>query len=192
VDEVKLSSAIHDVSTEERFTRWAGTRGTGWIDHILYSQETPTTVLVGASILDQSVWAGISDHRWVIAGFSFPDSIPQQPIPKRPVPVPPDVDLTDKKRVTQYQQRLSQVISNVKNPEASERLLQICLASQRTAKEIFGRRTTTGNTSMGGAHISSLSKLKQHAYWKYGDASLERRATHAGEGTESKRVSSRK
>jgi hypothetical protein len=45
---------------------------------------------------------------------------------------------------------------------------------------------------MGGAHTSSLSKLKQHAYWKYGDASLERRATHAGEGTESQRVSSRK
>ena len=141
VDEVKLSSAIHDVSTEERFTRWAGARGTGWIDHILYSKESPTTSLVGACILDQSVWAGISDHRWVIAGFSFPDSIPQQPIPKRTMPLPPDVDLTDKKRVVKYQQRLSQVVSSIKNHEASERLLQICLASQRTAKEIFGRRT---------------------------------------------------
>jgi hypothetical protein len=45
---------------------------------------------------------------------------------------------------------------------------------------------------MGGVHTSSHSKLKQHAYWKYEDASLERRATYAGEGTESQRVSSRK
>jgi hypothetical protein len=59
-------------------------------------------------------------------------------------------------------------------------------------KKFSGGGPRIRNTSMGGAHTSSLSKLKQHAYWKYGDASLERRATHAGEGTESKRVSSRK
>ena len=125
VDESQLSSAIHDVSTAECFTRYAGTRGTGWIDHILYSKESPTTKLVGACILDQSVWANVSDHRWVLAGFSFPDSIPDQPVPKKPVTQPPDVDPTDKKRVLKYQQRLAEVIRTT-TPAAFDRLLQIC------------------------------------------------------------------
>ena len=140
MEDCHLSSAIHELGIRGVHTRWSGTTPTGHIDHILYDKDSTASRLVTAMVLEESVWADLSDHRWVLAGLSFAQTIPPRPVARPKPDQLVDVDLTDKTRVALYQDLLQVATSREVNKDPGQRLLDICQLSQQTARRVFGKR----------------------------------------------------